>query len=974
MKKNSGLLLGTLAALTALMMTGCHWNEDPVRQSLDIETSDLALTVGQSASRPASTESKVSNFIYTSSKPSVALVDQNGQVTAMSEGEAVIKVHMDETREGWYAAADREYKVIVKSASAEQLRAADKNTPLTLVAQADGKITINFKGGITLASDITYSVNGGAEQTISKSTEGAYDISVKKDDVVQLYSTNTALSSGVTGARGETRAVADGAKYVNIKPSMKTEIYGNLMSLLKGKDNYKSATAIEGAYAFYGLFAGAENLVNNLLRHPELPATTLKEGCYEDMFYGCKGLSRAPDLPAEALTKNCYKEMFADCSKLSYVKLLATSISVEGCTKNWLANAGSAVTSEKKVMSVFYLPTDSNDGVPTGWTNVLINPVESVTLDKADLLLGWGGGLEQTATLKATVNPPYANDSKVSWSSNNETVATVDQNGLVTAKTAGVAIITATAGGKSATCTVIAQNAFYETDLSTLATNYTVANNGEILKGTLANNVQITIPDGFTVVLKDVNINGNGTWTAGDYAGITCAGDAAILFVGTNVVKGFDAKYPGISVPENKTLTLIGGEMLKASSNGQGAGIGGGKNIDCGNIVIAYGTVEAIGGGGAAGIGGGEGGSCGNITISSDVSQLTATKGSDAPYSIGKGKNGSCGTVTIGNSGESNYITNSNSGVATSPYGYPYIDLSTVTGTYDILENETLTGTLGTDVVIRVGDNHINDVNLTLDNVNISRSTITLSDKYGIGCFGDVTIILKGENKVEGSNFSGIFIEVDKTLTIKGDGKLTARSIGQGAGIGGAIYFPCGRIKIESGIIDAVGAEYCAGIGAGYNASCKDIVISGGTITATGKRGAGIGGGHNSIYTLINISGGNINANGGNDAAGIGGGPYSSSACGNIYLTGGKISAMGVGAAAIGCGKESNVGNIMIDSTVEVVFGSIVDNTNDTYTIGRSSHGAPKTVSVGGKIYYEDGFFRNDGHIYLGSNPFTYHP
>ena len=190
MMKLKHLSLVAQTVLTALILVGCQWNEDPVRQSLDVDTSDLVLTVGQSASRPASTESKVFNFIYTTSTPSVALVDQNGLVTAMSEGEAVIKVHMDETREGWYAAADREYKVIVKGASAAELQVADKSTPMTLVAQADGKISVNFNGGITLSGDIYYSINGGALQTISRNTKGSYDITVVKGDLVQFYSTN----------------------------------------------------------------------------------------------------------------------------------------------------------------------------------------------------------------------------------------------------------------------------------------------------------------------------------------------------------------------------------------------------------------------------------------------------------------------------------------------------------------------------------------------------------------------------------------------------------------------------------------------------------------------------------------------------------------------------------------------------------------------------------------------------------------
>ena len=273
MMKLRHLSLVAQTVISALMMLSCMGDADPVRQSLDIETNDLSLVIGESSTRVANSKAAEAHFSYTTSTPSVALVDQDGKVTAMSEGEAIIRVHMDQDTKDWYAAADREYKVIVKNGTLGQIITADRQTPLTLVAQADGKITVNFNGGITLSGDIYYSINGGALQTISRNTKGSYDITVVKGDLVQFYSTNTALSSDVAGVRAGARGVTDGAKYINIRPSMKTEIYGNVMSLLSGKDKYKSPSPIEGKYAFYGLFAGAENLVTNHIRHVELPAT-----------------------------------------------------------------------------------------------------------------------------------------------------------------------------------------------------------------------------------------------------------------------------------------------------------------------------------------------------------------------------------------------------------------------------------------------------------------------------------------------------------------------------------------------------------------------------------------------------------------------------------------------------------------------------------------------------------------------------
>lgn len=77
-------------------------------------------------------------------------------------------------------------------------------------------------------------------------------------------------------------------------------------------------------------------------------------------------------------------------------------------------------------------------------------PVASVELNQTTLELIAG----KEATLTATVKPDDATNKTVTWSSNNETVATVDNNGKVTAKAAGEAIITAKAGDKTATCTV----------------------------------------------------------------------------------------------------------------------------------------------------------------------------------------------------------------------------------------------------------------------------------------------------------------------------------------------------------------------------------------------------------------------------------------------------------------------------------------------------------------------------------------
>ena len=434
------------------MLTGCDFQDNPVRTSLEIDMSDLVMNVGQSVTRSAYTRAYDHVFIYSSSNPSVATVNQNGTVTALAPGSAIITVYMPETRVAWFAAASRDYNVFVNDLPAEELKDLDKSTPLTFVASEDGIITVTFNGGIILANDIHYIINRGSEQTIAKNTQGSYNITVRKGDIVQIYSINTSLGvSAVAAARGMTRAVDDGAKYINIRPSMKTEIYGNVMSLLKGKDNLESAVTIEANNAFYGLFAGAEKLVNNDERQLVLPATTLTEGCYDNMFSGCKGIEKAPELPAPKLEKGCYQEMFYDCAKLNHVKCLATDIKAENSTKDWLGKAGTEATSKPVLESVVDMKAGSDDGVPEAWTAKKIVLVQSVTLGKTELVLVVG---EADVTLTATVLPEDATDATVTWISSNPAVATVDATGRVHAVSEGNATITAMAGDKEAKCNV----------------------------------------------------------------------------------------------------------------------------------------------------------------------------------------------------------------------------------------------------------------------------------------------------------------------------------------------------------------------------------------------------------------------------------------------------------------------------------------------------------------------------------------
>ena len=114
---------------------------------------------------------------------------------------------------------------------------------------------------------------------------------------------------------------------------------------------------------YLNMFTGCTSLATA----PELPAEELARHCYYGMFEGCTSLTTAPKLPATTLAEGCYAEMFAGCSKLASITCLATDISADDCTSSWLADVAASGTFIKNP-SMSTWPTDSEDGIPSGWT------------------------------------------------------------------------------------------------------------------------------------------------------------------------------------------------------------------------------------------------------------------------------------------------------------------------------------------------------------------------------------------------------------------------------------------------------------------------------------------------------------------------------------------------------------------------------------------------------------------------------
>jgi len=375
--------------------------------------------------------------------------------------------------------------------------------------------------------------------------------------------------------------------------------------------------------------------------------------------------------------------------------------------------------------------------------------------------------------------------------------------------------------------------------LNYLTGNYT-ATNGKILTGTLAGDYKINVnADGATVTLKDATITGT-NHEAYSWAGITCENNTTLVIEGTNNVTGFYEDYPGIHIASGKTLTIQGTGTLNASSNGGangwGAGIGGSDLVDCGNIVINSGTINATGGENMAGIGGGYQKSCGSITINGG--DVTAT-GGEMGAGIGGGTYGSCGSITI------------NGGDVTATGGNKAAGI----GTGRVIANNTITG----------GD------------INISGGTVVATG--GIGGAGIGIGYAGGAN----GDFTG------GDINITGGTVVATGGIGA-AGIGSGFVFyeyttssTCGNISITGGEVTATGGDGGentsnsfgvnshfsqpfyggAGIGTGSSiytnyegaSNCGTITIGNGVTRVTATKGGGTRPATNSIGKTVGYHG-----------------------------------------------------------------------------------------------------------------------
>ena len=468
---------------------------------------------------------------WSSSAPTVASVDQSGNIIAKSVGNATITVTAKDgsgvTATCWVNVTDIKVTGItlnkttlnIKTGATEQLTAKVQPTDATnskvtwssnepTVAEVDqtGMITAKKEGSAV----ITVKAQDGSGKTatcqvnvtdikVSGITLSASTLAMQTEDVKQLSVTN------ITPANATNKALKWESKNTWVAT---VDESGNVTAKNPGEATITVTAADNG-----GAQATCKVTVTERTA-PVIKVTQIQLSQTRASLNEGKELQlTATVLPANATNQS-----------------LTWSSSVEGVAT---VDSTGKVTAIKAGTTVITATAKDDSGISASCTVQVTVPtvkVTGITLNKTTASVVKG----KTVALTATVTPDTATDKTIKWTTSNKNVATVSTDGVVTAKAAGTATITATAAddsGVKATCKITVTNPVVKVTKVTL--NKTTAS---LIKGktltltatvtpTNATNKNVTWKSSNT---KIVTVDGNGkvTAVAAGTATITCTAKA----------------------------------------------------------------------------------------------------------------------------------------------------------------------------------------------------------------------------------------------------------------------------------------------------------------------------------------------------------------------------------------------------------------------------------------------------------------
>ena len=434
------------------------------------EHSTLKVTVSPS-------NAKFDNLSWASSNTSVATVDKDGTVHALKTGTAKITVKSSNNKMATC-------NVTVKSSIIYP----------TNISLSENSVTL--EEGMTKKISATILPNNVTDKSIIWSSDNIAIASVNSDGKIAAISAGETIINATTSNDIVTKCLVTVLPKVVAVDSISVSVKN--ITLKKG-DTYKLTAAVL-----------PDNATNKLLTwissNPSIVTVD------ENGNINCikEGTAKITTKSNNNKTASCTITVIANVIPVSNVTVAPPSTSLKvGQTKKLYVTVEPSNATEKNVIwsssnsSIVTVDQNANiTGVSAGTAQITatsVNGIKSsctvtVTPSPVDVsavsISSTSATLEvsQTKKLTATVSPSNATNKNITWSSSKPTIASVDQNGTVTALKTGTTTITAKSNNnKTASCTITVSAAVI--DVTGVSLNFTslnlVAGNTKTLSATI---------------------------------------------------------------------------------------------------------------------------------------------------------------------------------------------------------------------------------------------------------------------------------------------------------------------------------------------------------------------------------------------------------------------------------------------------------------------------------------------------------
>ena len=584
---------------TAVLLLGLVTCSTP-NEDASIAVTDVTLNYNTAALAVGETKTKVAtvqpqnatnrNVTWTSSNPTVATVNSNGVVTALSAGTTTI---IATTQDGGRTAVSN----VTVSISVASITL--NITATTLLVGESETLTATVLPENATNRNVMWSSNNPNVATVTNGivttlSEGIAIITATTEDGTRTatatvtVNTPTVSVTGVTLNRTATTLIVGASETLiaTITPTNATN------QNVTWHSNNTTIATVDANGRVVAIAPGTATITVTTEDGTQTATATV-----------------TVNAPTVSVTNVTLNRTTATLIVGASETLIATVIPTNATNQNvtWRSNntAVATVDANGRVIAVSpgtaTITVTTEDGARIATCVVTVNAptisVTGVTLNRTTTTLTVGG----TETLTATIAPANATNQNVTWTSSNSAVATVNANGVVTAISAGTATITVTTedGARTATATVTVNNPIISVTGVTLnrtATTLTVGGT-ETLTATIApanaTNQNVTWTSSNSAVAT-VNANGVVTAISAGTATITVTtedgartANATVTVNAPNVpVTGVTLNHNIIHLGNSETVTLTATVAPANATN---------QNVMWTSSNISVATVDAYG-------------------------------------------------------------------------------------------------------------------------------------------------------------------------------------------------------------------------------------------------------------------------------------------------------------------------------------------------------------------------------------------